>query len=149
VAVRLRFEGEPLIGRAEGPLAAGEVERLLLRATLAALEPLWPLGVQLIAGDVARVPLGRGEAILVEIRLVEEGTERRLVGARPLEGERDLLVVAAALEALAGTLTAQGRRDWTEVRVRPEPERSAEEGAPKAGGEPPTPPGATGGGEAP
>jgi len=130
VTVRLAIERAPLEGDAQGVTAAGETERLLVCATLAALEPLLPPHVRLLAGDVVRLRLGRGEVIVAEVRVVEARQERRLIGACALDGERDPTVVCATLAALNRFLDQHARRGWTEFHVRADGQRRTTPEAP-------------------
>jgi len=120
VRVALDAGGRRLCGRAEGIPAGLGTERLVLQATLAALEPLLAPGAQLAPGELAVARLGDGDVVAVEALILRARDCERRVGACRLEGDRLRAVVFAALAALNRRLGALGARPWTEVRVEPE-----------------------------
>lgn len=119
VQVRLMHGETCLIGTAEGGAAALNTERLVLQATLAAVQRILREDVRLLCGDLAVTRLGRGRVVIVEVAAVESRSELRLVGACRITDDRLRAVVFAALAAINRVSARLMPVTWTEIRVDP------------------------------
>jgi hypothetical protein len=121
VDVRLMIGERSLGGSAAGTAAALATERLVVAATLAALERVVRDDVHLLPGDLCISRLGTGEALLLEVVLVEGRRERRLVGASRIGTERHRAAVFATLAAVNRVIACLLPPRWMEIVVESRP----------------------------
>ncbi len=117
VQVRAGLGGKILDGHAVGVPCRLGTERLVAEAVLDALQKVLSQDVRLVAGDLAFTRLGPGEVVLVEVVIVRQRTEERLVGACKLGQERMRSVAYATLDALNRILPTLGPKEWVEYEV--------------------------------
>lgn len=117
VQVQLLANGRELRGCARGSSAAGDVERVVLAATLEALAPLVRHEVRLSAGELLRLRIGRRAARLVEVIVCRSHEEQRLLGVCWVRQDPYRAVVLAALNAVNRTLCRLAPVHWMEIRV--------------------------------
>ncbi len=100
VQVQLLWREEALTGTAVGPTGGRERLRLLARATLAALEGVWPEGTACYLEDVGESEVGGRRALMVLVCVQWDQGEERLVGAAYVRRDPDEAMVRATLAAV-------------------------------------------------
>lgn len=98
--VELLAGGESLVAVAEGPASSYNKHRLLVEATLKALNHLTLEGCMFVAEDVAISQVGKHRAALVAITLVTSTEELSLAGCALVRRDDLEAVVKAALDAV-------------------------------------------------
>ncbi len=127
VQVELDGEGRVLVGSAVGVPCALGTERLVVAACLEALGQLVPESVRLVTGDLVLTRLGSGEAFVVEVLLVRQRWEQRLIGACAIGQDRHRSIVLAVLDALNRVLGRLSPGPWVEYSVDPDARSEANE----------------------
>ena len=117
VQVELLYEGERLVGSAQGVPATLSTERLVADATLDALSQIICDNIRLLCGDITFTRIGPGEAAITEVILVRRRSEERLVGACRVGPDRQRSVALAVLDAVNRRLVRISPDTWVEHRV--------------------------------
>ncbi len=120
VQVELGLDERRLLGAASGVPASLGTERLVAAATLSALEGLVRSEIRLLIGDLTITRIGPGEAVMVEVVLIEPRREQRLVGACHVGPDRHRSVVFAVLDAINRIVSHLAPGRWIEFHVEPD-----------------------------
>lgn len=119
VQVALEADGRSLMGSATGPPSFLGTERLVVVATLDAVEKMIRNEVRLVPGDLTFVRVGPEEAVIAEVVLMRARWEQRLIGACHVGQDRYRSVVFAVLDALNRILGRLEPGRWVEFYVEP------------------------------
>jgi hypothetical protein len=120
VQVRLDSGAHEMLGTASGVPTRLGTERLVVEATLDALQQRLGEEVRLVAGELQIARVGSGEAVIVEVVLARRRSEQSLLGACYVGQDRQRSVVLATLDAVNRVLGGLVGSRWTEIRVEPE-----------------------------
>ena len=129
VQVELSLDGRHLLGTAAGVPCALGTERLVVRATLDALEQAVSDDLRILDGDLAFTRAGLTEAVVVEVVLVWPRSEQRLLGACAVGQDRHRSVVFATLDAVNRIFQRLAPEHWIEFQVEAEAAGPSEEAA--------------------
>ena len=119
VQVRLSVNGRQLQGGATGMPTARGMERMVIAATLEALQQLVRDEVRLVPGELRRLRVGGHEARLVQVTVWRPHEEQALLGACWVRQDPYRAVVLATLDALNRALCRLAPIHWMEIRVEP------------------------------
>jgi hypothetical protein len=100
VAVTLGWQGDTLIGEVAGAAAHTTRNRLVAEATIEALRQAIQETTAIGVAAVDIPVLGSRPVAIAQIVMVNEGTERLMVGSALVNGESNRAVVRAVLDAL-------------------------------------------------
>jgi hypothetical protein len=132
VQVELSLDGRNLLGTAAGVPCALGTERLVVRATLDALQQAVGDDLRILDGDLVFTRAGSSEAAVVEVVLVWPRSEQRLLGACAVGQDRHRSVVFATLDAVNRIFERLAPQHWIEFEVEAETPESSEEDAGKS-----------------
>jgi hypothetical protein len=117
--VELAWQGVTRMGSATGASTRDNAERLVATATISALQPYLGEANALALQEVAVVNLGRQEAIVVTVKLLEQRQEKTLTGSCTVEHDIQQSVVYATLDSVNRVLGGLTVREPVEYELRP------------------------------
>jgi len=117
--VELAWQGVTKMGSATGASTRDNAERLVATATISALQPYLGEANALALQEVALVSLGRQEAVVVTVKLLEQRQEKTLTGSCTVEHDVQQSVVYATLDSVNRVLGGLAVREPVEYELRP------------------------------
>jgi hypothetical protein len=117
--VELAWRGVTRLGSATGASTRDNAERLVATATINALQPYLGDANALALQEVALVSLGRQEAVVVTVKLLEQRQEKTLTGSCTVEHDVQQSVVYATLDSVNRVLGGMAVREPVEYELRP------------------------------
>ncbi len=117
--VELRWKGFPRMGSASGWSTRGGAHRLIVQATLAAVQEFLADELALAIEELRVVRHGRQRVVLVSIALVSHREERTLLGTCVIQDDLQRSVVLATLSALNRLVGGLKVKEPTEYVLRP------------------------------
>jgi hypothetical protein len=117
--VELQWKGLPRMGNAAGWSTRGGAQRLVVQATLSAVQGFLAEEMALGLQEIETLRLGRRRAVVVSLSLIVDRQEKVLVGSCVIEQDVPQAVVLATLAALNRVVGGLRTKEPTEYVLRP------------------------------
>jgi hypothetical protein len=117
--VELQWKGLPRMGNAAGWSTREGAHRLIVQATLAAVQGFLAEEMALGLQEIETIRLGRRRAVVVSLSLIVDRQEKLLVGSCVVEQDVPQTVVLATLAALNRVVGGLRTKEPTEYVLRP------------------------------
>lgn len=119
--VELHWKGVPRVGNASALASRDAAHRLLVQATLSAVQEFLEDGLGFGLVDLQFLRIGRKEVVVVALELLAHREQKTLVGSCTVEEDAQQAVVLATLSALNRVLGDIPTREPTEYVLGPTP----------------------------